>query len=73
MTNYEIKRCGNCGNELEKIVYTGVLSEEWQWNGSKWECLGNTSLIHNPENSVICPECGNVAGTGIDFGFEKIS
>ena len=71
MANYEIKNCTSCGIKLEKIVYTGVFSEEWQWNGTGWECLGFTSLIHNPEKDVVCPECGNRVGTGIDFGFAK--
>jgi hypothetical protein len=71
MNDYKIRKCKNCGVKLDKIVYSDTLSEEWQWNGTTWECLGYTSLIHNPEKSVVCPECGVIVGTGIDFGFGK--
>ena len=66
---YKIKKCSHCGYDLERIVYTRVMSEEWGWDGYNWECLGHHSLVHDPEQNVFCPECGNTIGTGVDFGF----
>ena len=68
-TEYQIKKCPYCEYDLEKIVYTKVMSEEWIWDGQNWECLGHHSLIHDPEQKVFCPECGNIVGTGVEFGF----
>jgi len=69
--NYKTKRCNQCGYELERIVYTGNLSEEWNWNGDNWECVGFNSLLDDPEQMVRCPECDSVVGKGTDFGFVK--
>jgi len=65
----DIKKCGNCGEELDKIVFTHMMSEEWTWNGFQWECTGRDSLIHNPHLDVRCPECDVIIGTGKDLGF----
>ena len=70
-TKLQIKKCPHCGYDLEKIVYTRVMSEEWAWNGDNWECLGHHSLTDDPEQNVFCPECDNIIGTGLDFGFGK--
>jgi len=33
--------------------------------------LGHHSLTDDPEQNVFCPECDNIIGTGLDFGFGK--
>jgi len=70
-TKYEIKKCPHCGFCLERIIYTRVMSEEWDWNGDNWECAGRNSLVDDPEQMVRCPECDNIVGKGTDFGFVK--
>lgn len=69
--NYKIRKCNCCGYELERIVYTRELSEEWDWNGTNWECVGHNSLADDPEQIVRCPECNNIIGKGPDFGFAR--
>lgn len=66
----EIKvTCSNCGTIITRIYYTNRMSEEWEWNGNTWECLGCNSLIHDPEMEVHCSECDAIIGTGKDLGF----
>ena len=31
------------------------------------------SLVTDPEQNVLCPDCGNVIGAGLDFGFGKVT
>ena len=69
MEKYVIKSCLNCGEQLSKIVFRHVMSEEWVWDGKAWELEGRNSLIHDPELEVRCPQCDVVVGTGKDFGF----
>lgn len=64
-----MKTCQNCGEVLDRIVFTHTMSEEWSWNGEKWECSGRNSLIHDPHLAVNCPNCDTIVGTGKDFGF----
>ena len=46
------------------------MTEEWSWNGVGYnECTARHSLVTDPEQSVICPHCEQIVGTGIDFGF----
>jgi hypothetical protein len=66
---HTIKSCSNCGEELTKIVFRHVMSEEWKLNGETWELEGRNSLIHDPQLEVRCPECDAVVGIGKDFGF----
>jgi phage FluMu protein Com len=63
------KTCHNCGEVLDKVVFTHEMSEEWKWNGSSWECIGRNSLIDDPHLEVHCPECDTIVGTGKEFGF----
>ena len=69
------KRCKNCGKILDKIWFTSPMTEEWSWDGVGYnECTARHSLVNDPEQNVICPNCGKVVGSGIDFGFgEKIN
>lgn len=63
-------RCKNCGNLLDAIWFTVLMTEEWSWNGEGYkECTARHSLITDPEHNVICPHCEEVVGTGRDFGF----
>jgi hypothetical protein len=63
------KRCKNCGEMLDRIWFTALMTEEWSWNGWNWECTARHSLVTDPEQPVLCPHCEKVVGTGIDFGF----
>ena len=64
------KRCRNCGEILDSIWFTALMTEEWTWNGIGYnECTARHSLITDPDSQVICPNCEGVVGTGRDFGF----
>ena len=64
------KRCRNCGEILNAIWFTALMTEEWTWNGIGYnECTAGHSLITDPDSKVICPNCEQVIGTGRDFGF----
>lgn len=64
------KRCRNCGEILNSIWFTVLMTEEWTWNGIGYnECTARHSLITDPDSKVICPNCEQVIGTGRDFGF----
>ncbi len=64
------KRCKNCGESLDAIWFTALMTEEWSWNGDSYnECAARHSLITDPDANVICPHCENVVGTGRDFDF----
>ncbi|CAD7766959.1 MAG: hypothetical protein DNFNHJIP_00362 [Candidatus Argoarchaeum ethanivorans] len=75
MTNKEecgIKRCKNCNKILDCIWFKALMTEEWSWNGEGYnECTARHSLITDYDSQVICPHCGQVVGTGHDFGFGK--
>lgn len=65
-----IRTCKNCGEILDRIWFTDLMTEEWSWNGEGYnECTARHSLVTDSEQSVICPNCESVVGTGIDFGF----
>lgn len=64
------KRCKNCGEILDAIWFTAVMTEEWSWNGEGYkECTAMHSLVTDFKQPVRCPSCDKVVGTGIDFGF----
>jgi len=64
------KRCGNCGEILNALWFTALMTEEWTWSGIGYnECTTRHSLITDPDSKVICPNCEQVVGTGRDFGF----
>jgi len=64
------KRCRNCGEILNAIWFTTLMTEEWTWNGTGYtECTARHSLITDPDSKVICANCEQVIGTGRDFGF----
>jgi len=66
------KRCKNCGEILDAIWFTALMTEEWRWNGEGYnECSAMHSLVTDPEQPVLCPHCEHVVGTGLDFGFGK--
>ena len=66
------KRCRNCGEILDAIWFTALTTEEWSWGGGGYnECTARHSLVADPEQNVICPNCEHVVGTGLDFGFGK--
>ena len=47
-----------------------MMTEEWSWNGEGYnECSARHSLITDPNQEAICPDCEHVVGTGRDFGF----
>lgn len=65
-------RCKNCGNILDSIWFTALMTEEWSWNGEGYnECTARHSLITDPDQNMVCPHCEGVVGTGRDFGFGK--
>ena len=65
-----MKRCGNCGEILDRIWFTALMTEEWAWNGIGYnECSARHSLVTDPQANVICPYCKQVVGTGFDFSF----
>lgn len=67
-----VGRCQHCSEVLDRIWFTALMTEEWSWNGEGYnECSARHSLISDPNQSVICPSCGEVVGTGRDFGFGK--
>jgi hypothetical protein len=66
-------KCSNCGTTLDTINFVAEMIEQWTWNGYTWECAARNSLIYDPEQSVRCPECNQIVGTGIDFGFYKVN
>ncbi len=64
------KRCKNCKKILDAIWFTAVMTEEWIWTGDGYnECSARHSLVTDPEQNVICPNCESVVGTGLGFGF----
>ncbi len=67
-----MKKCLHCGEVLDRIWFTALMTEEWSWDGLGYrEGTARHSLTTDPEQSVICPYCGNVVGTGLDFGFGR--
>lgn len=65
-------RCKRCGRILDAIWFTALMTEEWSWVGHGYsECTARHSLVTDPEQNVECPHCGNIVGTGLDFGFGK--
>jgi hypothetical protein len=64
-------RCNHCGEILDRIWFTALMTEEWSWNGDNWECSARHSLVTDPQHSVLCPNCESIVGTGYDFGFGK--
>ncbi|MBM3119526.1 MAG: hypothetical protein FJ006_08275 [Chloroflexi bacterium] len=66
------KRCKNCHRILDAIWFTALMTEEWSWGGEGYyERSARHSLVTDPEQNVICPNCEHVVGTGLDFGFGK--
>lgn len=64
------RRCRNCGQILNAVWFTALMTEEWSWTGIGYnECTARHSLITDPNSKVICPNCEQVVGTGRDFGF----
>lgn len=64
------KRCRSCNKILDAIWFTAVMTEEWSWDGIGYnECSARHSLVADPDQNVICPNCESVVGTGRDFGF----
>jgi len=48
------------------------MTEEWVWTGKEYnESSVRHSLVTDPEQNVICPNCENVVGIGLDFGFGR--
>ena len=71
-TNKQAKevRCKKCGRLLDRIWFTALCTEEWSWNGEGYnECTARHSLTTDPDSNVECPYCGELVGTGLDFGF----
>jgi ribosomal protein S27E len=63
-------RCKNCGNTLDAIWFTVLMTEEWSWDREGYnECTACHSLISDPDENITCPYCEEVVGTGRDFGF----
>ena len=62
-------RCPNCNEKLNRIWFTTQMTEEWAWNGWRWECTAKHSLVTDPDQPVLCSHCEVVVGTGRDFGF----
>ena len=73
MTSKEVTervRCKNCGEILDAIWFTALMTEEWSWNGEGYnECSARHSLITDPDANVSCPHCEEIVGIGRDFGF----
>jgi len=65
------QRCKNCGETIQSVWFTALMTEEWSWNGWHWECTARHSLTADPDSKVICPNCERVVGTGGDFDFGK--
>jgi hypothetical protein len=66
------KRCKNCGEILNAVWFTALMTEEWPWNGNGYnECTAKNSLVNDYDQNVICPNCEHVVGTGIDFNFGR--
>jgi hypothetical protein len=64
------KRCRNCHRILNRVWFTALMTEEWSWTGEGYnECTARHSLVTDPEQPVLCPDCEAVVGTGLDFGF----
>jgi RNA polymerase subunit RPABC4/transcription elongation factor Spt4 len=64
------KRCPNCHSVLDRIWFTALMIEEWALDDDGYrECTARHSLVTDPEQPVLCPECEAVVGTGLDFGF----
>lgn len=59
------KRCKHCGQMLDAVWFTALMTEEWSWNGEGYkECSARHSLLTDPQMEVICPNCEGVVGTG---------
>lgn len=67
------KRCKHCGEFLNAIWFTALMTEEWSWIKGEgyYECTARHSLIYDYKQNVICPNCEGIVGTGWDFGFGK--
>lgn len=66
------KRCKNCGEVLDAIWFTALMTEEWRWNGECYkECTARHSLVTDAEQPILCSNCESVVGKGLDFGFPK--
>ncbi len=66
----KMKQCKNCNKMLDRIWFTAMMTEEWAWNGQGYnENTARHSLVTDVEQPVLCPYCGEVVGTGLDFGF----
>ena len=63
------ERCNHCGEILDAIWFTALITEEWSWNGWHWECTAKHSLASDPDQPVLCLRCEMAVGTGRDFGF----
>ena len=64
------KRCKHCYRILDRIWFTALMTEEWSWTEEGYnECTARHSLVTDLNQPVRCPNCDNVVGTGIDFGF----
>lgn len=69
-TKHRRKRCKSCGQILDRIWFTALMTEEWSWDSTGYyECTARHSLVNSPNLNVICPNCERVVGTGKDFGF----
>lgn len=69
----KLKRCKHCNNLLDRIWFTALMTEEWYLDeDGSVECTARHSLLTDPEQPVRCPECDNVVGTGLDFGFGEL-
>lgn len=65
-----IRRCKHCHEILDRIWFTATMTEEWSWTGQGYnQCTARHSLVTDREQPVLCPNCENVVGTGVDFGF----
>ena len=65
------RRCKKCGEILDSILFTHIITEEWSWTGDGiWECSEYPTLVDLPHKPVRCPNCEVVVGTGLEFGFQ---
>lgn len=71
LKKYKIKSCPCCHIKLDRIWFTALMTEEWTWNGHNWECSAKHNLVDDFDQDVLCPNCEQVVGTGIDFSFNN--